>query len=513
MNEEAVKNEVEYAEARGVFERDVEEYDAYAQTEMPPLEIRAAIEDMYDDGQETVTGTVNTGSGTPGETEQGNAERLVAMHGQDIRFCHPWGKWLVYDGVRWKADGKAVVVRMAKEALRAIYNQAADCDDTNRARVLAKWATKSMSDRQIKAMLNLAKSEPGIAVTPDELDSDSWLLNCLNGTVDLRTGELRKHGPKDLITKLAPVCFDPEATRVRWREFLRRVTDGNAELIEYLQSYVGYCLTGDISEQILVILYGKGANGKSVFLDTIREIMGDYAAKAPPDLLTVRRHEEHPTQIAALAGKRLIVASETEEGRRLKTQFVKESTGDATMRGRYMRQDYFEFPRTHKTVLATNAKPVINDTSHAMWRRIRLVPFAVRIPDDEQDKQLTQKMRDEWPGILAWMVQGCRMWQQDGLTMPSEIELATKDYRAEQDMMEEFLEECCIVGEGLRVSRPKIWRRYQDWLSASGERSGLSKKSLYDRLRQRGFGDTPAFKEDGQSQRGFSSIDLRAPGA
>jgi putative DNA primase/helicase len=212
---------------------------------------------------------------------------------------------------------------------------------------------------------------------------------------------------------------------------------------------------------------------------------------------------------ADLAGKRLVVASETEQGKRLRVQFVKESTGDATLRGRFMRQDYFEFRRTHKTILCTNAKPVVRDDSIAIWRRIKLIPFTVQIPEEEQDKKLIQKLKAEWPGILAWMVEGCLKWQRDGLHDPPNVTEATATYRNEQDVLEPFLADRCLWGDKLQVSRRALYGAYTQWATGEGEKYALSRNALYDGLRQRGAEDCE-FTEGGRTARGFKNIGVRS---
>ena len=419
----------------------------------------------------------------PHETDVGNAARFAAKHGENIRYCAQFGKWLVYRNGRWAEDATGEVWRLARDTLQSIYVEAVRQSDSQRRDELLKHAKRSEAYARINAMLLLAQSELRIAVAADSLDTAPWLFNVRNGTIDLRTGQLRQHRREDLITKIAPVKYDPRAACPRWLAFLNEIMGGSEALIGFLQRVVGYALTGDITEQILVILYGTGSNGKSVFLDTISGVMGDYAGRAPPDLLTVRRNEEHPTQIADLFGKRLVVASETERDKRLRVQFVKETTGDATLKGRYMRRDYFEFPRTHKTFLATNNKPVINENTHAIWRRIRLIPFVVTIPDERQDRRLLQKLREEWPGILRWLVEGCLKWQIEGLDPPVEVRAATEQYRSDMDDFAQWLAECCVEG-------PDMWAWARDLLKSYREFTGdeeVTPKSFGEELRKRGY--------------------------
>ena len=281
-------------------------------------------------------------------------------------------------------------------------------------------------------------------MTPQELDTNSWLLNCLNGTLDLLTGELLPHQRDNLITKVAPVEYDPVAKCPVWDRFLSRIMGEDEDLIGFLQQMVGYSLTGDVSEQILFIGYGEGANGKSTFLNTLLGLLGDYAMKATSDLLM--RHQGHPTEKADLFGKRFVATIETEDGRRLSEVFVKEATGGDPIRARRLHENFWQFNPTHTLFLATNHRPIIRGTDHAIWRRIRLIPFNVTIPDAKMDKHLIGKLRAEWPGILNWAVRGGLLWQAKGLKTPDRVEAATGIYRREMDVLADFFEDRCELG-------------------------------------------------------------------
>lgn len=414
-------------------------------------------------------------------TDIGNAERIMALHGEDMHYCAEWGEWLVWKGTRWKKDNTKEVERKAKDSVRKMYADAGRIKDEEKRKGFASYALKCESNHRIKAMIERARAENPIL--PDELNQDHWLLNCFNGTIDLHTGKLLRHRRKDYITKLAQVDFDPEADCPLWDKVLKRIMAGDEELISFLQRLFGYFLTGDISEQIFPIFYGEGANGKSTVLDTIMGIMGDYARKAPPHLVTMRRNDEHPTEIADLFGRRLVVASESEEGKKLRIELVKQMTGDETLTGRFMRQDYFTFNRTHKTVLMTNNKPRIEEVNNAIWRRILLIPFQVTIPEKDQDKRLLQRLRGEWPGILRWAVQGCLAWQKRGLEIPKEIRIATTIYRDNEDQFKDFLGDCCRIGPSLSVTRKDLVAAYQHWAKNNGIQSPMTSRALYDRVR------------------------------
>jgi putative DNA primase/helicase len=416
-------------------------------------------------------------------TDLGNAERLVAGHGENIRYCYTWRKWLVRTTARWERDEAGRIHRLAKGRVRGIYREASDAEDEDRRKALAKHAAASESEARIRAMIELAKSE--VPVTPDELDADPWLLNVLNGTIDLRTGELREHRREDLITKLAPVEYDPNATAPTWEAFLKRVLPGE-ELRAFVQRAAGYSATGDTSEQCIFIHHGPGANGKTTFQEAIAAALGDYAMRTPTETLLVKRAGGVPNDVARLKGARLVAASETEEGRRLAESLVKDLTGQDTISARFMWAEWFDFKPTHALHLSTNHKPEIRGTDPAIWRRIRLIPWAVTIPPNEQDKKLTEKLRGELPGILAWVVRGCSEWLRQGLKAPEEVRQATKAYRAEMDVLAAFLADCCVRGDDEEAFAGELWGAWKRWSEETGEQTG-SQKRFGGRLAERGF--------------------------
>ena len=439
------------------------------------------------------------------ESDQGNAMRLVHRHGKDLLYCHPWRKWLIWDGRRWRVDDTAEVFRRAKETIRSIYDEAAKAADENERKALAKHALKSEGEPRIRHMIKLAESEPGIPVTPNELDADRWLLNCWNGTLDLRTGELREHRREDRITKLVPVDYDPEATAPTWDAFLQRIMDGNEDLIAFLQRAVGYSLTGDVSERVLFFLYGGSDNGKSTFLETVRALLGDYAQTTPTETLLAKRGGNIPNDVARLRGARFVSASESEEGKRLNEPLIKELTGGDTICARFLHAEFFEFKPQCKIWLATNHKPVVRGTDKAIWNRIKLIPFAVTIPEAEQDKRFGEKLKPELAGILAWAVRGCLEWQENGLGVPSEVKRATESYREEMDILGNFIKDCCVVGHTAEVTAKDVYNAYVEWCKANGE-PPISKKAFGQCLKERGF--VPGRTGKARVWRGIGLLDV-----
>ncbi len=430
-------------------------------------------------------------------TDTGNARRVVARHGRDLRYCHPWKCFLVWDGKRWCEDQTAEAVRRVKRTQADFYRRAArqlhdlgDVGDDPARKVQAarlaaelKHALKWEEAGRIAACLELVKSETGVPVLPEQLDCDPYLLNVENGTIDLRAGRLREHRREDLITKLAPVAYDPAAGCPLWLRFLRRIMADNDSLIRYLQRVVGYCLTGDVSEQTLWFLHGSGQNGKSTFLGVLLDMLGDYGTQAVGELLMAKDHESHPTERADLFGRRLVATIETEEGKRMAEALMKQLTGADRIKARRLYKDFFEFKPTHKLLLAANHKPTIRGTDFAVWRRIKLVPFTVTIPDGEKDKTLPAKLRAELPGVLAWAVQGCREWGDGGMDEPEEVRQATAEYQAEQDSVKEFLHTCCVLMRDARIKASVLHTAYIDW---SGDKL-MNPKAFWQRMKDNGY--------------------------
>ena len=384
-------------------------------------------------------------------TDLGNARRLVALYGHNLRYCSKWKQWLVWDNSRWVPDDTGEVQRLAKATIEFIHSEAGSM--ANGAAIeLRRHALRSESEARLRAMVELAKTEPGIPVTPEELDADPWLLNCLNGTLNLRTGELLSSHREHLCTKQVPVDFDPQATCPVWEAFLNRIMKGRAELIRFLQRGIGYSLTGMTNEQVLFLFYGTGANGKSTFIETVRHLLGDYAQQADFSTFLERKGDSPRNDLASLKGARFVAAVEAAEGRQIAESVIKQATGGDTIRARFLFKEFFEYKPQFKLFLVANHKPKVTGTDEAIWRRIRLAPFEVTIPAGERDKELPDKLRRELPGIMAWAVRGCLDWQANGLGEPVEVSTATAAYRQEMDMLAEFLNDKCIQGQTASTS-------------------------------------------------------------
>jgi putative DNA primase/helicase len=418
------------------------------------------------------------------DTDIANAQRLGVRHGQDLRFAPERG-WIVWDGRRWAVDDKGIQVQArAKETALSIFDEIRGAPDRD---LRMKHARRSQSKSAIDAMIWLARSEPGIPACLTQFDADGWVLNVANGTLDLRAGVLRQHRRDDLISNIVEVEFDANADCELWDSFLWRVLDHNEELHNYLRRFVGYLLVGDTSEQSLHFLYGLGANGKSVFCEVLIRLLGDYAVAVSPDLLMLRRHGGIPNDLARLRGVRVALMNETPQGARFDEAKLKDLTGGDTLTARFLHQEFFDFHPTHRILIRGNHKPSIAGTDEGIWRRLRLVPFSVQIPADEQDRDLLHKLEVELPGILNWALQGCREWREAGLQPPDIIAEAVRQYREESDTLGRFIAECCEVRNLGQVKSSVLFKRYQEFCEQAGER-WVPSKDLPNEMQRRGFG-------------------------
>lgn len=421
-------------------------------------------------------------------TDLGNAERLVALHGADLRYGSDVG-WLSYDEHRgqWLRDPEGLQAqRRAQLTVREIRRDAAAEQDPERRAELARWAQESERSARIAAMCVQARSAPRLAVHAGDLDANPYLLNVRNGTIDLRNGLLGPHRREELHTRLSPVHYNPDATCPTWLAFLDRIMDGRADLIAFLQRAVGYALTGLTGEQVMFMLYGTGANGKSTFLETLRAMLGDYTAQTSFDTFLVHDRDSIRNDLARLAGVRLVSANEVEAGKRLSEVTIKQLTGGDRVTARFLHREFFEFEPTFKLFLSMNDKPRIMGTDEGIWRRIRLVPFIVTIPEAERDRQLAARLRVESPGILAWAVQGCLEWQQRGLAAPEDVQEATRAYREEMDALAGFLGECCVIGPRYRASAADLYEAYKTYAERNGD-DVMKQRWFGLRLGERGF--------------------------
>jgi putative DNA primase/helicase len=422
----------------------------------------------------------------PPRTDTGNAELLAALHAETLRYDHKQGRWLIWEKRRrrWNEDKANEVRRFAIETARRRRTLAARIADTEESKQEISWSFDSEQRHRLDAALDIAKSLPPISDAGDRWGADPWLFGVANGVIDLRTGKLREEQPDDQITRHSPVLFDPNARCTRFERFQTEVFNGDIALIEYTQRMVGYCLSGSVEEQCVFCWYGSGANGKTTLSNVLRHIFGDYAVNLPFSALEMKNRNSN--DLVTLAGARLATAAETNEGVRLNEARIKVLTGGDPITARRLYHEAFTFEPTHKLVLAFNHKPIIADDSEGMWRRVRLMPFTRQFKPEEWEKGLDEKLNAEAPGILAWAVRGCLLWQRDRLGEPPAVANATAAYRAESDHVGEFVEDCCIVEPGATVTSALLWQEYKQWTIIC-EEVPLSRQAFTERLEKRGF--------------------------
>ncbi len=420
-----------------------------------------------------------------------HATALAGLFRDRFRWATHLGKWMEYSGGVWQPTTEERVARLAAAELRTEYaSRLALANDRAGVRRWAQAARETCSATRINGALYFLRGWDGVLTGPAEWDSSPWLLNVKNGTLDLRSGELRPHRPGDLLTKQAPVAYNPQARGMKWQAHLERFLP-NPNIRRQVQRDLGMALTGAVLDEILPIWYGTGGNGKSTTIRTVMGILGDYACKAAPGLLVQHKFERSTTtDIADLAGRRLVFSVETEDNQRLAEALVKDLTGGDEKKARFLYKDNFTFKQTFTIFLATNHRPVITGVDWAMWRRVRLVPWEVQIPEGErrpQDEVVAELVTEEGSAILNGLLAGLKDWQGDHHWVAPEVQAATEAYRAEQDVLGAFLGECCELGVRYTVAANTLYERYTAWCERVGEEA-VSKNRFGRLLRHRGLG-------------------------
>lgn len=412
----------------------------------------------------------------PAASDDALAALFVERHGGAWRHVGAWGSWYQWTGTRWTKDETGLVRETMRQVCR---DAAARMEKPGEARRIA-------SDRTIAAALRLSATDPRIATRPDDWDAHPMLLNTPDGVLDLETGETREHAPDLLITQ--QTTAEPVGACPRWRTFIDEVTDGDTELQLYLARLAGYCLTGRTDAQVFAFLLGSGANGKSVFLQTIAGILGDYAATATLDTFMDARNSRHLTELAGLRAARLVVVPETEAGRAWAEGRIKMVTGGERVRANFMHRDHFEFTPRFKLVVMGNHRPSLSSVGEAMRRRMHLVPFSVTVPEERRDPSLPGALMAEKAGILAWMVDGCADWQRNGLAPPARMRAAADAYFEAEDIVGQWIDEMCVLGPNSRTPSRTLFASWSAWATAAGYQPG-SQKALGEALRARGLRD------------------------
>lgn len=405
--------------------------------------------------------------------DMGNAERFVDLFGENVRYCYTEKKWYFYNSMRWSVDNLGVILRMADkcvEAMKAeakLYLQADEESGGNMAKAFEKHIKSSRSNKSKKAMLN--EIEHHLPILPIQMDRYKMALNTPSGIINLKNGDVKAHNPEYYFTKITSVDCAEAADCPRWLAFLNDIFAGDKDLIRYIQKAVGYSLTGSTAEQCAFFLYGTGRNGKSTFIDVIRDVFGDYAANIQPETIMVKSSQSNAinSDIARLKGARLVTSVEPNEGVRLNEGLLKQLTGDDTVTARKLYSEEFEFKPEFKLWMATNHKPIIRGTDTGIWRRIHMIPFDVQIPEDKVDKNLTHKLKAEMTGIFKWCIDGCLMWQREGLQMPAAVLKSVREYRREMDVISAFIEDKCTL-EGT-VQASTLYAAYVSWADSNNE--------------------------------------------
>jgi putative DNA primase/helicase len=425
-------------------------------------------------------------------TDMGNAERFVDRHGDNIHFVKEWNEWLIWNESKcqWKKDNNFTIVKLAKETIRSIYAEAAKCKDDNKRRDLGKHAHSCESGNRIRSMIDFAKSEDGVTISDEQFDNDINLLGVQNGVIDLKTFEFREDRREDFITKRCGCDYIQKAGCPLWMKFLNQIMNGNQEMILFLQRNDGYMLTGDVDEKNR-ILWGSGANGKSVYRETKRHVLGDYFATASVALLhQIEKASEATPELARLMGKRHIAINETKEGAKYSTERFKNIASKEPIVARKMYGDTFEFMPTHKIEITTNHKPDVTAVDDGFWRRVLLIPFTYTIPENERNERFREEyLMGELPGILNWMLDGLKQYRTTGLNPPDEVTNAIKEYRNEMDLIQHWIDDRCKVGNECCAPTNIL---HKDFMNYVKQESGMkmepiSLRKFGDELTNKGY--------------------------
>ena len=403
--------------------------------------------------------------------DTGNSQRLVTLFGDSLRYNYTDKKWLFWDGRRWQTDPGDVICKSVDDMVEymATYEAPYHEHDDDSIKAFRKHIKNSRSHGGKEAAKK--EAEHLLPIRPEQLDTHTYAFNTPNGTVSLRDGKILPHKPEWFITKIGGVECGTSSDCPLWKSFLNDIFDGDKELIRYIQKAVGYSLTGDSSEQCVFFLYGQGRNGKSTFLDVIRDLAGDYATNIQPQTIMAKPNTGSTASgdIARLKGARFVTTVEPNEGMRLDEGLIKQLTGEDVITTRKLYGEEFEFRPEFKIWMATNHKPIIGGNDVGIWRRIRLIPFTVQIPDSKVDKHLKLKLEGEYPAILKWAIEGCLLWQKEGLASPKIINDEVKEYHREMDSISAFIEECCVVDPNASVQSSELYNAYDSWAKVNNE--------------------------------------------
>lgn len=438
-------------------------------------------------------------------TDLWNSENFFQKYKGQLLFCKIWNSWLIYQEGRWQRDDKNEAQELGKKVIMGYYRQVSEMIDDQAIKSLAKQALRSQSQRAIKAMIELATSS--MAVVPKYFDKNIFILNLKNGTMDLQTMEFKEHKASDMLMKITGVNYQPRAECPKWKAFLNKIFEGNSDLINYMQTALGYSLTGDIGEQCWFILYGIGANGKTTFMNVVQAILGDYAINSPFETFLSKGKFGGgiPNDLARMKGARFVSASEAGENRRFNEELLKNLMGSEKVTARFLRQEYFSFAPECKVWLASNYKPLVKQLSSGFWRKVRLVNFKMIIPEEERILNYDKILLEEKEGIFNWMLEGCKRWKEEKLKTPEEVIQATAQYRSSMDILAEFFNECCNENRQAKTTTKELYKKYDDWCKENKEEP-IKSRVFGRRLEERGY---RAIRIGGKGDRGWGGIELK----
>jgi putative DNA primase/helicase len=443
-------------------------------------------------------------------TDLGNVRRFVLQHHEKLRsvLSKSRNPWYLWQESHWEPDRTGEAMRMAKQTVRSIHHEAAQMQDEEKRAALQQFAYRSESAERIRAIVDLAKTEPEIAIREDQLDRDRWLLNVTNGTIDLQTSRFLKHKKSDYITKLSQVEFHRKATAPRWESFLSEIFDGDKALIGFIRRAIGYTLTGDTREHCLFFCYGQGRNGKSTFLEVIRELMADYSIQSDFSTFQSTRNDGPRHDLARMRGARLVTAIEARGDRSFDETVIKQMTGGDTVTARHLYESSFEFRPQFKLWLAANHLPLVREQTEAFWSRILMIPFTVVIPPHKRKKNLAKQLIKELPGILNWAIKGCEEWRRNGLMAPDTVRKAIDEYKEEYDVVSEFFVARCALDRHEWTTRAALYQAFVDWWQETRGRNPLS-HTAFNRLISERSDITPRKREGTRGWRGVGIRDVR----
>ncbi|NMD91159.1 phage/plasmid primase, P4 family [Staphylococcus hominis] len=403
--------------------------------------------------------------------DTGNADRFIDRYGHLYKHSYITNKFYIYDGQKWKVDDRGAIRKLIDEMIESIKNEkvlhSEDVTEEEAREAFQKYYKKTRGTQSKKNIMNELMHRK--TVTPDEFDKDDMLLNVANGYIDLTSRELYKHDIYRMFSQIANTDYSEKMQPAVWLDFLNDIFAGDKAVIRYIQKALGYSLTGSTREQVMFILFGKGRNGKSIFVETIAEILGDYSNNMQAKSLMVKKNDNVNTDIARLSKARFVTSSEPNEGFRFDEGLIKQITGGDKVTARFLYAEEFEYTPKFKIWVSTNHKPIIRGTDDGIWRRLVLIPFDVQIPEEKVDKDLKYKLLREAPAILNWMAEGAYMWMREGLELPEKLKDAGQTYRTEMDVVEQFIQEKCKRAEDVRETGKALYEEYKKWADENNE--------------------------------------------